>query len=125
MILSKPRVVQKRTPKECVYEGCGEKFMGTPAQKYCDFHKDVKNRKYLRKKNDDITKNNMLFRHTFNDTTRIEFTCSLPGCRKTYACDVIPRQKVYPKYCEEHRSEFKREIFKRSRSGKLAHAVCA
>jgi hypothetical protein len=53
----------------------------------------------------------MVFQHKFIEATDVEFTCQLSGCNRKYMLKVIPKLFIYPKYCEEHRSEFKRAFF--------------
>jgi hypothetical protein len=35
-------------------------------------------------------------------------TCALEGCEHQFEVKVYPRQYVYPKYCPEHRNEYRR-----------------
>lgn len=34
--------------------------------------------------------------------------CALEGCNSQFEVKIYPRQYVYPKYCPEHRNEYKR-----------------
>jgi hypothetical protein len=34
--------------------------------------------------------------------------CALEGCEHQFEVKIYPRQYIYPKYCPEHRNEYKR-----------------
>jgi hypothetical protein len=34
--------------------------------------------------------------------------CALEGCQNQFEVKIYPRQYIYPKYCPEHRNEYKR-----------------
>jgi len=34
--------------------------------------------------------------------------CALEGCDNQFEIKIYPRQYIYPKYCTEHRNEYKR-----------------
>jgi len=99
--------------KICQEPSCGKEFWGHPIAKYCEIHSNPKLRKRKRKVYEDVNIKNQTFNHSFTSTTDVEFTCQVPGCIKRFTVKVHPRQFTYPKYCEEHRSEFKRNDFMR------------
>ena len=101
----------KLVQKKCQYDGCGKDYVGHAISKYCKFHRDVKNREV--KKHETIN-NNLIINYSNNKITVEEFTCSLEGCNNKYTIELIPRQNVYPKYCPDHRNEFKRKNFKKT-----------
>ena len=101
--------------KICQEPGCGAEYFGHVISKYCKIHSDVKNRKRKRKGPTDPSILNMVFEHHFEEVTLLEFPCAVPGCKNTFKLYVYPKQKIYPKYCEEHRITFKRETFVRRR----------
>lgn len=101
--------------KVCQEPGCGKEFWGHPITKYCELHRDMRMRKRKRRVYEDVDVKNQVFKHNFNETTQVEFTCHLEGCEKKFIINVLPKQTVYPKYCEEHRNDFKRELFLRQR----------
>ena len=105
----KKKIIRKL--KLCQDPSCGKEYFGNPVSKYCEMHRDVKFRKRKRKFYKPLEEENMVFRHGFRDTTEMEFACRLQGCSGKYIVRVIPRLYVYPKYCDEHRNEYKREIF--------------
>jgi hypothetical protein len=120
MVLPTYTPVQKKSTKYCKYMGCEKEFYGVPIQKYCDFHTDPHNRKRIRQKPEDIQIKNQLFLHKFQNPTQIEFHCALDGCDKEFYVDIYPKQFVYPKYCEEHRSEFRRFNYDRLKRLRMA-----
>ena len=99
--------------KVCYEPGCGKEFMGHPIAKYCEFHQDVKNRKRKIRVYEDVDVKNQTYKHNFHEVTNIEFRCQLPGCNKSFLVRVYPKQYTYTKFCEEHRSEYKRINFTR------------
>jgi len=99
--------------KICQEPGCGKEFLGHPISKYCELHRDLQNRIRNKKKPEDVQVKNQIFNHTFNHPTDIEFVCDLPNCDNKFVVTILPKQYVYPKYCKEHRNEFKRNNFLR------------
>ena len=63
---------------------------------------------------------NQIILHHFTTPTSVEFRCALDGCDEMYRIMLYPGQHVYPKFCEKHRSEFRRLNFNRSHVFKLA-----
>ena len=43
----------------------------------------------------------------------LTFKCCLEGCDEKFTIKVFPKQTVYPRFCMEHRNDFKRENFLR------------
>ena len=125
--MSTPFVVPKKTAtthreklqhKRCQFPGCKDVFMGTGKSKYCDEHRKRKYRKIIdadkvaRQKADEETKNpNQTIQHKYTDSTIVRMTCSLDGCDEQFDIKVLPQTYVYPKYCPNHRNEFKRQLF--------------
>ena len=99
--------------KECKYSGCKKAFLGHPISKYCEFHRNIKNREKKNCKKQDVSENNRIIDHDnkmiINETLR----CGLKGCRTKYTIEILPKVFVYPKYCLEHRNAFKRDNFLR------------
>ena len=89
---------------------CGKKFEGFHNGKYCQDHKSAKSRGIVKKKK--IFHNtNMIIKYNGFDLKEESRKCSLDGCKKEYNITLIPGQSIYPKYCEQHRSNFKRSMF--------------
>lgn len=104
----------KKTWKLCKLPECNREFFGGPIQKYCDLHKDPRNRVRLRQK--PKSKSLLLnFKHPFSEATLIELKCSLAGCNNRYKVILYPKQTVYPAHCEDHRTPYRRAQFLRER----------
>lgn len=108
---------QKKFFRYCQYAGCEREFRGRPMQKYCEFHMDPRNRKRVKPKPESPAVKNRIFLHNFTEVKEVEFTCALEGCITKFRVKLYPRQHIYPKFCEKHRSEFSRERFKQYQSG--------
>ncbi len=114
MQLPKYKKKKREKLKICQEPGCGKEFWGHPIAKYCELHRDIRFRTRRRRVYENVDVKNQVFTHKFHEVTDIEFTCQLPGCGRRYKISVFPKQYVYPKFCEEHRNEFKRESFERA-----------
>jgi len=111
MQIPKTRRRQKLREKVCIYEGCGKHFFGISIAKYCLTHRDEQYRIRKRSEKSDPTRENQeIDHHCSKVESRIE-TCALEGCGCQFEIKIFPQQKIYPKYCEEHRSSFRRELF--------------
>ena len=97
--------------KVCQEPGCGREFWGHPIAKYCELHRDIKNRQKQKKDFDNIETRNMVFRHNFTEVIESEFQCCLTGCDAKFEIKVFPKQYVYPRFCLAHRNDFKRTTF--------------
>ena len=58
-----------------------------------------------------VTRHNQIFLHNYTESVVRNCECQLLGCIKTFELTLIPNQVLYPKYCGEHRSEFRRANF--------------
>lgn len=58
-----------------------------------------------------VTRNNQIILHNFRKAVEKTCDCQLLGCRQEFAITLVPNQVLYPKYCHEHRSEFRRDTF--------------
>jgi len=122
MILPQYKKKKRIKLKVCHFVGCGREFWGHPIAKYCPNHSNIKERlkakknhklehpeEYKEKKPIDI--NNLEYKHENKEVVEMEFPCHLEGCNKSYHIKIFPKQFIYPKYCEDHRNPFKREMF--------------
>ena len=91
--------------------GCGREFWGHPIAKYCELHRDIKLRQKQKKNVESIESKNIIFRHNYTESMDLTFKCCLEGCDGTFTIKVFPKQTVYPRFCLEHRNDFKRENF--------------
>lgn len=60
-----------------------------------------------------VTRNNQILVHNFKHTVARTCECQLMGCTGSFAITLVPNQALYPKYCENHRTEFRRKDFLR------------
>jgi hypothetical protein len=66
---------------------------------------------------DRVTQHNQIILHNFKKSVERTVACQLLGCCESFLLTVIPNQVLYPKFCEEHRSEFRRRNFLRQFAG--------
>jgi len=99
----------KMVLKICQEPGCGKEYVGHPITKYCEYHRKLSNR--VRKKKDKVPVdlNNIVLKHKYVSSVTIQRACDC--CGKLYTINIIPRQKVYPRYCEEHTNEYRRMLY--------------
>lgn len=97
----------------CAYHDCNKEFYGSRSRKYCDFHTNPLNRERIKiNYKEKILENNIIINEKRDSKSEIiELTCSLKGCKNTYRIIRTTRIGIYPKYCEEHRSSYKRDWF--------------
>jgi hypothetical protein len=60
-----------------------------------------------------VTHHNQILVHNFKHATERVCECQLLGCAQSFAITLVPNQALYPKYCEDHRTEFRRKDFLR------------
>jgi stress-induced morphogen len=108
--------------KVCQEPGCGREFWGHPIAKYCDLHRDIKQRAKHKKEFESVEVKNMVFKHNYTEVLDLEFLCCLDGCNQRYTVKVFPKQFVYPRYCMEHRNDFRRANFMRMQKVKAMAA---
>ncbi len=111
---------QQLKKKKCQFPGCTTSFMGRGKTKYCDEHRKQEYKKilYQPKKRKSLGDANQKIKHKFLESQDVIKECSLEGCNNSYKIRIIPNQYIYPKYCEDHRNEWKREFFTQKRNGK-------
>jgi hypothetical protein len=107
-----PKYVKKKAKiMQCTYEGCENTFKAFPHARFCEFHKDPSTRPTEKK----VEENTMfIFKHSFKEKMIIERYCDC--CNKSYRIEVYPEREEYPRFCDEHHSEYKR-IFWREQHG--------
>jgi hypothetical protein len=105
--------------KVCCYPDCDVYFEGTAKSKYCEEHKKSIYRKIIDKdkiqaKKDLIISSNInkVIDHKNKDSVVADVECEL--CSKPFKILLISSVNVYPKFCEEHRSEHRRKMYERS-----------
>ena len=60
-----------------------------------------------------VTQHNQILVHNFKHAVERTCECQLLGCTQSFAITLVPNQALYPKYCEDHRTEFRRKDFLR------------
>jgi hypothetical protein len=104
MQLPKSRRRQKLREKKCQYPGCGKIFFGIHISKYCPEHRQDRYRIRKRTKPEDVNIKNQTYKHNYTEVVTMVLSCALEACDN----QVYPRQYIYPKYCPDHRNEYKR-----------------
>jgi hypothetical protein len=66
---------------------------------------------------DRVTSLNRIILHNFKKAVERSCECRLMGCPQTFPITLVPNQVLYPKYCPDHRSEFRRQDFLRRFTG--------
>ncbi len=108
MQLPKSRRRQKLREKKCQYPGCDKIFFGIHISKYCPEHRQDRYRIRKRNKPEDVNLKNQTYKHNYTEVQTVVHTCALEGCDNQFEIKIFPRQYVYPKFCPEHRNEYKR-----------------
>jgi len=108
MQLPKSRRRQKLREKKCQYPGCGKIFFGIHISKYCPEHRQDRYRIRKRTKPEDVNIKNQTYKHNYTEVVTMVLNCSLECCENQFEIKIYPRQYIYPKYCTEHRNEYKR-----------------
>jgi len=93
--------------KFCKEGGCGKEYLGHRISKYCEEHRNPKNRVKKKVKNKDITEDNRIFKHKFTRTVDVEFYCDI--CNEPFKLKIYSKIYIYPKYCPFHRIEHNRK----------------
>lgn len=102
---------QKLKEKICAFPGCDVVFIGRGKAKYCEEHRKAKYRKDLYKKNDNVGDGIVIIEHNEVYSIHVSRVCSLDGCDNEYELILIPRIFEYSNFCEDHRNEYKRNLF--------------
>ena len=108
MQLPKSRRRQKLREKKCQYPGCGKIFFGIHISKYCPEHRQDRYRIRKRTKPEDVNIKNQTYKHNYTEVVTMVLSCALGSLRQSVRGKVYPRQYIYPKYCPDHRNEYKR-----------------
>jgi hypothetical protein len=108
MQLPKTRRRQKLREKRCQYPDCGKIFFGIHISKYCHEHRKDRYRIRKRATPEDINLKNQTIKHSYTEVISMSMDCNLEGCSHEFDVKIFPRQFVYPKYCTEHRNEYRR-----------------
>lgn len=118
----KRRRKERLKEKRCAFPAtenkkCNKIFYGTARAIYCMEHRKRKYRNHIDKmrgKGIEAEKksNNQIINHTITDNKQVyKLNCQVKGCGKEFIVELTPKIFIYPKYCEEHRNEYKRRRF--------------
>ncbi|MDR0303786.1 MAG: hypothetical protein LBH98_03320 [Chitinispirillales bacterium] len=100
---------QKFKEKKCMYPGCEKVFHGIHISKYCVEHRKDRYRIRKRAKPEDVNLKNQTIQHKYTTVVEQTMTCALEQCENQFTIKVFPRQYIYPKFCPDHRNEYRRE----------------
>ena len=70
-----------------------------------------------------VTRNNQILLHNYTVEVIKSCRCALSGCGNSFAMVLIPNQILYPKFCREHRTEYRREFHLQRQEGSYSSAV--
>jgi hypothetical protein len=109
MLLPKTPRGQKFKEKRCMYPGCDKIFHGIHISKYCVEHRKDRYRIRKRTKPEDVNLKNQTIPHRYTTVVEQTMTCALEQCENQFSIKIFPRQYIYPKFCPDHRNEYRRE----------------
>ena len=109
MLLPKTPRGQKFKEKKCMYPGCDKIFHGIHISKYCVEHRKDRYRIRKRTKPEDVNLKNQTIQHRYTTVVEQTMICALEQCENQFAIKIFPRQYIYPKFCPDHRNEYRRE----------------
>lgn len=116
MNLSKKKRKTILIDKKCCFPDCNVVFKGTGKSKYCPEHRDKKYRKIidankLYRKNSNVKDSlvNVIIKHNYTSPIEVKKNCEC--CGKEFSITLYPEIYVYPRYCEDHRNEYKRLFY--------------
>jgi len=98
--------------KICAEPGCGNEFYGMYIAKYCPAHSMPCNRTRARRNQHLYAGGYQIIDHHFSESVDMEQACDLPGCNRRFRFKLFNNQTIYHKYCEDHRSEYRRMLSK-------------
>ncbi len=58
-----------------------------------------------------VSRENQIILHNFQRPITKKHSCQLIGCCRPFSIVLIPNQVIYPKYCDQHRTEHRRAQF--------------
>ena len=95
----------------CKYHGCGKLFFGEDYRQYCPEHSTTEYRNLRVQQGAPEKENcNVTIRHNSTGIYTVHRLCNC--CDKPYPITLYPKQYIYPMYCSEHRSKYKRDLYR-------------
>lgn len=67
-----------------------------------------------------VLRNNQILLHNYRAAALKDCRCPLEGCERAFSIVLIPNQALYPKYCADHRSEYRRALHQERLAGAAA-----
>jgi len=117
--------LEKHRPKTCSFPGCGKEELMTGQQTYCTEHRRDKYIKIKRtmkraedKRTETIQSANYEVVNKLWDTLVQTHKCQLDGCNNAFEVRIVSGINILPRFCNEHRNEWKREFFLQQQRGK-------
>ena len=92
-------------------KACNKEFNGPRHQRYCSEHANPSTRHRVRIYKTDPCIFNQIIEHKSINSSCIMQKCQLEGCHNEFKLTLLPHTYVYPKYCESHRTEYRRKYF--------------
>ena len=109
--------------KKCAFPGCNITQSMTARACYCDEHRHRKYRKIIdagkiekKKAEEEARSANQIINHDYDESHIVKMNCKLLGCSNSFEIKIIPNIFCYPKYCPDHRNEYKRKMFLNKRN---------
>jgi len=113
---------EKLILKKCAFPGCKIKQKMTACARYCTEHRQRKYRKLIdavkiaaKKAEEEARNPNQTIKHNYTSPICIMMKCKLDGCNKEFEIKILPSIYIYPRYCQDHRNDFKRALFIKNR----------
>lgn len=101
---------QKLYEKRCSYPNCGKIFFGISISKYCHEHRKDEYRIRNRSTQSDLSEHRLI-EHDVKKVEARMLECEC--CNTLFEVKLFPNQKVYARWCPEHRNEFQRMRYKK------------
>lgn len=124
MNISRNKATRKK--KKCIHPWCNIMITDSVNKHQCSDPNCIKMRKNLSSIEQEFSpkfSNNLIIRNRWKKEGQVENTITIRccaknnegrSCGKRFQINYLRNQKVYPKYCPEHRNEYKRERFRMS-----------
>lgn len=64
-----------------------------------------------------VLRDNRIVLHNFRAPVIRDCVCLLESCEAVFPIVLVPNQTLYPKYCREHRTPWRREFHEKRSSG--------
>ncbi len=101
--------------RSCNHPACKKRFEGSPTSLYCTDHRTRKSRaeRFVPKVLPKPEAFNLVIEPSSIQPVQKTMACSLPQCGRNYTFTIYQDHNIYPRYCDLHRTEYKRVHFQR------------